>query len=141
MADTAPEFRARESDMMLAWMHRDASAVKSCMSSDCLIMIGSTPPVLLDRNSFVSAVGDRLICNAFQFHEVTARKHNKMVWFTGHVELDLQIGHEAWSSGFLLTDLWRKTTFGGWKVIERSLAPLDVHERMSAALRSLQMWR
>ena len=127
--------------MMLAWMHRDATRVRSMMTGDCIIMFGSTPPVLLDRASFIGAVGDRLECNGFGFHEVTARRHGKLVWFTGHVELELKVGYEDWTGGFLLTDLWRKTRFGGWKVMERSLAPLNNEDLLSSALRSLQLWR
>lgn len=141
MVDLVPEFKAREHQMMLAWMHRDPGAVKSAMTGDCLIMIGATPPVLLDRSSFVENLSDRFALGGFCFHEVTARKHGKLVWFTGHVELELRVGYDEWKAGFLLTDLWRKTAFGGWKVEERSLAPLDPNAQLSNALRTLQLWR
>ena len=141
MADTTPEFEVRELQLMRAWMAGDAGAVKSYLGGDCIMMFGTTPPVLLDRPSFVAACADRFACSGFRFHEVTARKHKKNVWFTGHVELELQLGQQEWNGHFLLTDLWRKSSFGGWKVMERSLAPLAEGERTSSALRSLQMWR
>lgn len=126
---------------MLAWMHGDAGRAKSMLTGDCIMMFGSTPPVLLDRASFVGNLADRFALRGFSFDEVTARKHGKLVWFTGHVELEMRVEHEDWKGGFLLTDLWRKTTFGGWKVEERSLAPLDPSNHLPRAITSLQMWR
>ena len=43
--------------------------------------------------------------------------------------------------GFLITDLWRKGTIGGWKLAERSLARLDQDDSIAAAVSRLQLWK
>lgn len=142
MAELAPTFEALENRLMRAWMHGDAGNVKASLSGDSILMFGTTPPVLLDRPSFVNAIQGSFVLAGFRFHEVTARKHGKMVWFTGHVEMELAIGQRQWGGKFLLTDLWRRTPFRRrWVIAERSLAPIEPDERISDAIHALQLWR
>jgi len=142
MADVTPEFEALEIALMRAWMEADRVALKSLAGSDCVMMFGTAPPVLLDRPSFLAAAERGFELTGFRLREITARRHGKSVWFTGHAELDLAVGRDKWSGGFLIADLWRK---GGlrrrWKLAERSLAPVEANEALSHAIRRLQLWR
>ena len=142
MADIEPVIEVLENRVMRAWMNRDVSELRSLISSDCIFMFGTTPPILLDRPSFVVGVEERLACTGFRFHEVTARKYGKNVWFSGHVELDLRLGAEEWNGAFLIADLWRKTAIKRrWMLTERSLAPLQEGADLFNAIRSMQLWR
>lgn len=127
---------------MRAWVHRDVRELKSVVSSDCIFMFGIKPPVLLDRASFVSGVENEFACKSFRFQEVTARKHGSSVWFSAHVELELELGRQVWSGNFLVTDLWRKGTIRRkWMLAERSLSPVEKSTQLFDAIRSMQLWR
>ncbi|BDI60967.1 DUF4440 domain-containing protein [Qipengyuania nanhaisediminis] len=142
MADLEPEFEVFEHILMRAWMHRDASDVKALVQGDALFMFGTAPPVLLDRASFLGNFDDRFRLLGFRFHETTARRHGKSVWFSGHVELEMKLGPQTWEGKFLLTDLWRRGTVRRrWKLAERSLAPVKDDRALSDAIRTLQLWR
>ncbi|MHA7818152.1 MAG: nuclear transport factor 2 family protein [Erythrobacter sp.] len=142
MANLEQDFEVLENRLMRAWMHRDAHEAKSLIASDFISMFGTNPPVLLDRASFVGGIQDGLRCEGFRFHEVTARRHGRCVWFTGHIELELRIDQRDWRGHFLLTDLWRKGRVQRrWKLAERSLALADDNRPLSDAIRGLQLWR
>ncbi|QIQ86242.1 MAG: hypothetical protein G9473_05740 [Erythrobacter sp.] len=100
------------------------------------------PPVLLDRASFLAAASRGLALTGFRLREVTGRSHGGGVWFTAHAEMEIAVGRDTWSGGFLLTDLWRKSGLRRrWKLAERSLAPVEANEALSHAIRALQLWR
>jgi hypothetical protein len=142
MAEIDAEFDLRENRLMNSWVQRNPSGLKSLVSRDCLFLFGATPPALLDRKSFVAAMDRNLICNAFQFHETTARRYGRSVWFSGHVELALIVGGRDWSGHFLVTDLWRKGAIRRrWQLAERSIAPLRGDGTFSSAIRAMQLWR
>ena len=142
MADIAGDFEVLENRLLRAWLHRDARELKALLSGDCIIMFGTSPPVLLDRASFLGAIAKGLVCEGFCLHENTARQYGRSVWFTGHVELELRLGQREWRGHFLLTDLWRKGAVSRrWKLAERSLAPSAEDSALSDAIRALQLWR
>lgn len=142
MADIEQDFETRENRLMRAWMHYDPRALKSLISNDFIFMFGTTPPALLDRASFMAGIENGFRCLGFRFHEVTARKHGKGVWFSGHIELEMRIGAREWNGKFLMTDLWRKGIVRRrWQLAERSLSLLDGDERLSDSIRSMQLWR
>ena len=142
MAELDPVFETLESRVMRAWVHGDLPSLKSLIHSDFIFMFGTKPLVLLDKASFVGGLENGLRCIGYRFNEVTARKHGKTVWFTGDIELELKIGGQEWKGNFLLTDLWRKGVVRRkWKLVERSLAPLEDDKNLHAAIRRLQLWR
>jgi len=142
MADITPVLDAAETRLMQAWLERDRAAVKGLVASDCVMMFGTAPPVLLDRASFLAAMDGGLVLTGFRFREVTARRHGGIAWFTGHVELELELGRHRWNGGFLLTDLFvRGKVRRRWKLVERSLAPVEANEALSDGIRRLQLWR
>ena len=142
MADITALLDTAETRLMKAWLERDRAAVKALVRSDCVMMFGTAPPVLLDRASFLAAFDRDLALAGYRCNEVTGRRHGRSAWFTGHVELELQVGRRQWKGGFLLTDLWRKTRLSRrWKLAERSLAPVEADETLSDAIRRLQLWR
>ncbi|MEE4207581.1 MAG: nuclear transport factor 2 family protein [Erythrobacter sp.] len=142
MADDTPEFEALELALMRGWMESDRAALKALVRSDCVMMFATTPPVLLDRASFLAACDKGFVLAGFRFREVTARRYGRTAWFTGHAELELRLGQRQWKGGFLLTDLWRKARLSRrWKLAERSLAPVEANETLSDMIRRLQLWR
>lgn len=142
MAEIEPIFETLENRLMRAWVHGDLQSLKTLIHGDFIFMFGTEPLVLLDRPSLIAGAENGLRCKGYRFNEVTARKHGRTVWFTGHVELELKIANREWSGHFLLTDLWRKGVVRRkWKLVERGLAPLDKDNNLSDAIRSLQLWR
>lgn len=141
MADTAAEIEALELRLMRAWLAGDAKETKKLLGRDFVAMIGTLPPQLLDRPSFLGGIERGFTCTKFAFREVFVRGYGKAAWFVAGAELELRVGARPWSGPFLLTGLWRKGTIGGWKLAERSLARLDEGEGLAAAVSKLQLWK
>lgn len=140
MANTSELIQAQELRFMQSWMHRDAGAIRKLASRDCMLVFGTNPPELLDRPSFVAAVENDFRCLGFRMGEGVVRRQGRAAWFTASVDLELKLGAREWKTRFLMTGLWRKHRIGGWKLAERSLAPLDTDQRLAESVRRLQMW-
>lgn len=140
MADTEVEIEALSLSVMRAWVAGDAKALKKVLARDFMMMVGTLPPQLLDKPSFLAAQERGFQCNRFALREVFVRQHGKAAWFVAGAELELQLGGKAWNGAFLITDLWRCGTIGGWKLAERSLAPLDSDDSLAPAVACLQLW-
>ena len=140
MASPDTEVEALSLAQMRAWVGGDAKVMKKLLARDFMMMLGSTPPQLLDRPSFLAAIERGFACTRFTFREVIVRAHGKSAWFVAGAELELAFGSKSWAGGFLVTDLWRKGTIGGWKLAERSLARLDGDESLAPAVARLQLW-
>jgi hypothetical protein len=143
MADIIAKIEADALLLMQAWMHRDAGTLKKLIHRDCTMMFGTHPPQLLDRPSFLSSLDRGMRLEGFKLGEALVKRYNKSVWWSAGAQLDLKLGRTDWSAPFLITDLWRKTAFGGWKLVERSISPTanDDDHQLAAQLRQLQLWR
>jgi hypothetical protein len=141
MADTLAEIEALELRLMRAWLAQDAKETKKLLGRDFMAMIGTLPPQLLDRPSFLAGIERGFACTRFAFREVFVRQHGKAAWFVAGAELELGLGAKVWSGPFLVTGLWRKGAIGGWKLAERSLARLEAAEDFAAAIGKLQLWK
>ncbi len=141
MAETAAEIEALALTAMRAWVAGDGKAMKKLTTRDFMMLVGSTPPQLLDRPSFLAAMERGFACTRFTFREVIVRAYGKSAWFVAGAELELAFGGKVWSGGFMMTDLWRKGTIGGWKLAERGLARLDGDDSIAPAIARLQLWK
>lgn len=140
MAASSAEIEALALSLMRAWVAADAKAIKKLVARDAMVMVGSMPPQLLDRPSFLAAAERGFACTKFAFREVFVRVNGKTAWFVAGAELELAFGSKLWSGPFLVTDQWRKGALGGWKLAERSLARLDPDDRIAASVAELQLW-
>ncbi len=141
MADTSAEIEALALATMRAWVAGDAKAMKKLTARDFMFLVGSLPPQLLDRPSFLAAIERGFACRRFAFREVIVRPYGKSAWFVAGAELELAFGAKVWSGSFLVTDLWRKGAIGGWKLTERSLARLDQDDGIATSVSKLQLWK
>jgi ketosteroid isomerase-like protein len=141
MAAISAEIEALALSLMRAWVAGDAKAMKKLVARDAMVMIGTLPPQLLDRPSFLAAMDRGFACTRFSFREVFVRAQGKTAWFVAGAELELAFGSKLWSGPFLVTDLWRKGAIGGWKLSERSLARLDPDDALAATVARLQLWK
>jgi hypothetical protein len=144
MADTPAEIEALSLASMRAWLAGDAKALKKLTARDFMMMIGSEPPQLLDRPSFLAAAERGFVCTKFAFREVFVRPHGKAAWMVAGAELELRLGIKTWAGRFLVSDMWCKGAIGGWKLAERSIARLESEanggDRFAESLRALQLW-
>ncbi len=140
MAVSQAEIEALSLSLMRAWVAGDEKALKKLVARDAMMMVGSLPPQLLDRPSFLAAADRGFACTKFAFREVFVRTQRKSAWLVAGAELELAFGGKVWSGPFLITDLWRKGTIGGWKLADRSLARLDTDDRIAASVAKLQLW-
>jgi ketosteroid isomerase-like protein len=141
MADVAGEIEALQLRFMRAWVAADGKEAKKLLSRDFTAMIGTLPPQLLDRPSFLGALERGFACTKFALREVYARRHGKAAWMVAGAELELRLGGREWTGPFLLSVLWRKGAIGGWKLAELSLAPLEQADGFAAAVGKLQLWK
>jgi ketosteroid isomerase-like protein len=144
MADTTAEIEALSLATMRAWVAGDPKAMKKLIARDFMMMVGTSPPQLLDRPSFLAAIERGFACTRFAFREVFVRQHGKAAWMVAGAELELRLGLKTWTGRFLVTDLWQKGAIGGWKLAERSLAKLEDEatggDRLAESVRALQLW-
>jgi hypothetical protein len=142
MAVSEAEIEALALAAMRAWVAGDAKAMKKLTARDFMMLIGSTPPQLLDRPSFLAALPRDFACTRFTFREVIARSHRDAAWFVAGAELVLSLRGREWTGAFLVSALWRK---GAWsrklKLADLSLARLDPQEGLAASIGKLQLWK
>lgn len=141
MAVSEAEIEALALNAMRAWVAADAKAMKKLTVRDFMCMIGTTPPQLLDRPSFLAAMDGGFACRSFTFREVLVRAHGRSAWFVAAAELGLMLGREPWEGRFLVSDLWQRKGWGrGYRLAERSIAVLDQDEGRAGAIQRLQLW-
>jgi hypothetical protein len=141
MAEFSAEIEGLALASLRAWVARDVKTMKRLTARDAMIMVGTLPPQLLDRPSFLAAMERGFACTRFALREVFVRRHGKTAWFVAGAELELALGPKVWSGPFLITDLWRKGAISGWNLTDRSIAPLDQAEGFAAAISKLQLWK
>jgi len=145
MAEVTAEIEALSLATMRAWAGGDAKAMKKLIARAFMMMVGTIPPQLLDRRSFLAAIERGFSCTGFTLREVFVRPHGKAAWMVAGAELEFRLGLKTWSGRFLVTDLWSKGAIGGWKLTERSLARLEDEtgegDRLADAICALQLWK
>jgi Domain of unknown function (DUF4440) len=141
MGDSRVEIEALALGTMRAWVANDAKAMKKLTHRDYVMIVGTMPLQMLDRPSYLAAMERGFACTRFAFREVFANPYGKTASLVAGAELELALGPKAWAGPFLITDVWRKGTIGGWKLAERSLAPLEQGEGFAASVRKLQLWK
>ncbi len=141
MGNVTGEIEALQLRFMRAWVAGDGKEAKKLLARDFTAMIGTLPPQLLDRPSFLAALDRGFACTKFTLREVYVSQHGKVAWLAAGAELDLRLGLQAWSGPFLLSGLWRKGAIGGWKLAELSLGRLEEADGFAAAVSKLQLWK
>ena len=142
MADVAAEIEALALSVMRAWVAGDAKAMKKLTARDFMMLVGSLPPQLLDRPSFLAALERGFACNRFAFREVIARRHREAGWFVAGAELDLMLGKKPWTGAFLVSALFRKSAWSSKMLLaDFSLARLDPDDSVAVAVSKLQLWK
>jgi hypothetical protein len=112
MASSEAEIEALELRLMRAWVARDGKETKKLLARDFMAMIGTLPPQLLDRPSFLGGIERGFAWTRFAMREVFVRQHGKIAWFVAGAELELGLGAKVWTGPFLVTGLWRKGAIG-----------------------------
>ena len=142
MADLAPEIETMENRYMRAWAQRDLPVLKSLTARRFQLVVGSAPPVMLDRPSWLEAAPKRLLCSGYRFSDIYVRDLGGMAMFAAQLELKASVDKEDWSGLFWVTDLWRKGRIRRrWQIVERVLSRVDDKPHVPVAIRSMQLWR
>jgi hypothetical protein len=139
--DADAEIQELELRLMRSWLAQDRGEAKKLLHRDFTCMMGTLPPEVLDRPSFLAAFEHGLVLRRFQFRTMFVRFYGKTAWFVAGGELEIDVGLRQWRGEFLFTDLWRSGTFAGWKLAERSIARLEPDDRLAGAVSALQKWR
>lgn len=140
MANIEALIEAQQLRFMQSWMHRDTGAIRKLAARDFMIMVGTNPPELLDRPSFLAAAEDGFRCMGFRLGESIVRRHGRSAWYAAGAKLDLQLGRTEWNGEFLLTGLWRKSRISGWQLAEQAIAITAKDDGFTQTVRSLQLW-
>ncbi len=141
VAEVPAEIEACALGVMRAWVAGDSKAMKKATARDFMVMVGTLPPQLLDRPSFLAAMERGFACTKFAFREVFVRQHGKAAWLVAGADLQLRLGGKEWSGPFLVTGLWRRGSISrSWSLAELSLARLDEADRLADNVRALQLW-
>lgn len=143
MADTLSILEMMENRWMRAWVGRDARTLKALTSPQFRMVVGSKPCVILDAASWLEAATSRYLCTSYRFGDsIYARDLGSVAVFATHIDIQASIDRSDWSGQLWVTDLWRKTKVRrNWRMIERVLSRPEESPQVSAAIRSLQLWR
>ncbi len=140
MSSIEAQIEAQQLQFMQSWMHADKAAIKKLGERDMMVMIGTRPPELLDRPSFMAAVSEGFVCTGFRLDQSFIRPYGRCAWYAAGAKLDLKLGRTQWSDQFMLTALWRKTRFKGWRLAELGIAATSPDERFTQIVRRQQLW-
>ena len=142
MADIHPIIETMEHRWMRAWVNGDARALKALTSGKFRMVVGSKPIVLLDSKSWLEAAAGRYTCSAYRFGDIYARDLGAVAVFATQLTMTATMDGHDWSGQYWVTDLWRKSRIRrNWRMIERVIARPEEKADVSAAIRSLQLWR
>ncbi len=142
MADLLPIIETLENRWMRAWTGRDQRALKALTSRKFMLLIGSTPSVILDANSWLDAATTRYLCSSYRFGDIYVRDLGSAALFASQMEIQATMDGQDWSGRLWVTDLWRKTTVRrSWRMIERVVSRPEDNPQVPAAIRALQLWR
>lgn len=142
MADLTPEIETQENRWMRAWVQRDGRTLKSVTAADFILLTGSKPPVILDQKSWVEAATTRWLCNSYRFGDIYVRRVGAVALFASQLEMKATLDGADWSGTYWVTDLWRKGRVRrGWRMTQRIVSRTDDKPDLTAAVRSLQLWK
>lgn len=142
MADITATIETLENRWMRAWAHRDLKVVKSLTSRDFRFLLGSKPPVILDRPSWIEAAAKRYACHSYRFGDVVVRDLGTSAVFSAALDLEASIDGKEMTSSLWVTDLWRRGRVRrGWKLAQRVVSRADDDAQLRSAIKSMQLWK
>lgn len=142
MADLTPLIETLENRWMRAWVKGDVKALKAMTAKDFIFLVGSRPPVILDRPSWLEAAAERYTCSLFRFGDIYVRHWGAVALFTASLELKTRMDGHDWAEKLWLVDLWRKGRVRrGWKLVQRSVSRVEEDPQLRSAIKSLQLWK
>jgi hypothetical protein len=140
--DLSPLIETMEHRWMRAWVARDAKMLKALTARNFILLMGSKPPAILDRPSWLEAAGKRWDCTSYRFGDIVVRGEGSVAVFSAPVELRATMDGRDWSGTFWITDVWRKGRMRrGWKLAERVVTRQDEDPAVTKAIKSLQLWK
>ena len=142
MADIHPIIETMEHRWMRAWVNGDKRALKGLTAGKFRMVIASKPCMLLDSKSWLEAAGTRFECSSYRFGDIYARDLGSVAVFGTQLTMKATMDGHDWSGQYWVTDLWRKTRIRrSWRMVERVISRPEEKPEVSAAIRSLQLWR
>jgi uncharacterized protein DUF4440 len=142
MSDLTPVIETMEHRWMRAWVNGDARALKAITSRSFILLMGSKPPTILDRPSWLEAAAKRYHCSSYRFGDFTVLDHGAITVFAGLLELKATMDGRDWSGPVFVTDLWRKGRVRrSWKLVQRVVSKADDNPELSKGIRALQLWK
>src|SRR3569832_1037475 len=97
MADLTPVIETMENCWMRAWVKRDAKTLKTLTAKDFIFLVGSKPPAILDRPSWIEAAAERYVLSSFRFGDIYVRHWGAFALFTASLELKTRMDGQSWS--------------------------------------------
>ena len=142
MGNISATIETLEHRWMRAWVNRDHKSLKAVTSKDFLLLMGSKPPAILDRPSFLEAAGKRYDCSAYSFGDVVVRDLGTVALFAAPLELQATIDGNDVSGPMWVADVWRRGRVRrGWKLVQRTISRAGTDPQLPAAIRSMQLWK
>ena len=99
MADLTPHIETMENRWMRAWVQRDVRTLKSITAKDFILLTASRPPAILDRPSWLEAVGKRYFCSAYSFGDIYVRDWGPVALFAAPLELKATMDGASGAAG------------------------------------------
>ena len=141
MTDISAAIETMEHRLMRAWIDGDVRAMKSVVSRQFRMVIGSKPVVMLDSKSWLEAASERFTCHRYRFGDLFIHQLGTAAIFATPVEATMRLDGVEWSGTFWITDHWRRGRVRrGWRIVDRTIARMDDHAEVPAAIKAMQLW-
>ena len=142
MGNVTADIETMEHRWMRAWVNGDMRALKAITAKNFILLMGSKPPAILDRPSWVEAAGSRYLASTYRFGDIYVQKFGSIAVFAAPLELKATMDDRDWSGRLFVTDLWsRSMTRRRWKMVQRIVSRPDEAPELAKGIKSLQLWK
>jgi len=142
MSDLTPVIETMEHRWMRAWVNRDAKGLKAITASNFILLTASTPPMILDRPSWLDAAAKRWDCSSYRFGDIYVRSVGPAALFAASLEIKATMDGRDRSGSVFVTDLWRKGRVRrSWKLVQRIVSWSDESPDLARMIRAFQLWK
>lgn len=118
MTDLAATIEQRSTRWMQAWVEQDFATLEAILAPDFALIVSAIPTHPVNRATWL-ATCPRYICSSFRYRDVQVRDLGPVAVMSAIGEQAAVLDGVDRSGAFFLTDVWRRSDDGDWRVWAR----------------------
>jgi ketosteroid isomerase-like protein len=117
--EVAAEIRAQQEAWMAAWIANDRAMLERLLAPEFALVVSARPEARVDRAMWLRTAGTEYTCEAFRYDAMQVRDFGDVVIVSSLATQRATAFGQDRSGTFFLTDVWRISSDGAWRVIAR----------------------